>query len=83
MRNSLAEHHRVYRKDATRWISQGIADGEIDPSIDAEQFAAQYCAFIFGIVYQWLVDADALDLDAVFNQYEANIVKLLSIKEPE
>lgn len=81
IRNSLAEHHRVYRKDATRWISQGIEDGEIDPAIDAAQFAVQYCAFIFGIVYQWLVNAAALDLDAVFNEYEKNILKLLSKKE--
>ena len=82
IRSSLAEHHRVYRKDATRWISQGIESGEIDPTIDAEQFAVQYCAFIFGIVYQWLVNAGALDLDAVFTEYERNILKLLSIKEP-
>jgi AcrR family transcriptional regulator len=81
IRSSLAEHHRVYRKDATRWISQGVAAGEINPAIDPRQFAVQYCAFIFGIVYQWLVDSSALDLDAVFKEYESNIVKLLSIKE--
>ena len=81
IRTSLAEHHRVYRKDATRWISQGIDSGEIDPMINAEQFAVQYCAFIFGIVYQWLVNASAVDLDAVFNEYERNILKLLSAKE--
>ena len=41
------------------------------------QFAAQYCAFIFGIVYQWLVNAQALDLDAVFDNYIANTTALL------
>ena len=82
IRNSLAAHHDVYRKDATRWIEKGIAAGEIDPGIDAQQFAVQYCAFIFGLVYQWLVNSEALDLDAIFDDYEANTTKLLSLKEP-
>ena len=80
IRNSLAGHHEVYRKDATRWIEDGIASGEIDPKISPKQFAVQYCAFIFGLVYQWLVNAKALDLDAIFDDYEANITKLLSKK---
>ncbi len=81
IRNSLAAHHDVYRKDATRWIEKGIAAGDIDPGINPQQFAVQYCAFIFGLVYQWLVDGDALDLDAIFDDYESNTTKLLSIKE--
>jgi len=78
IRNRLADHHRIYREDATSWIQRGIEDGEIDPGVNAEQFAVQYCAFIFGTVYQWLVNADALDLDALFRDYEANVEKLLS-----
>ena len=81
IRNRLADHHQVYRKDATQWIKEGIASGEIDPAIDAEQFAVQYCAFIFGVVYQWLVDAEAINLDSLFDDYERNITKLLSSKE--
>lgn len=80
IRNSLAGHHEVYRKDATRWIEAGIESGEIDPKINPTQFAVQYCAFVFGLVYQWLVNANALDLDAIFDDYEANITKLLSKK---
>ena len=38
----------------------------------------QYCAFIFGTVYQWLVNADALDLDALFDDYKHNVEKLLT-----
>ncbi|MEP5764194.1 MAG: TetR family transcriptional regulator [Halieaceae bacterium] len=78
IRTRLADHHRVYREDATRWIRRGIEDGEISASVDAEQFAVQYCAFIFGTVYQWLVNAQALDLDALFADYESNVEKLLS-----
>ena len=47
----LSLHHEVYRKDAQRWIEQGIDAGEVSPAINPEQFSVQYCAFIFGIVY--------------------------------
>ncbi|TDG15342.1 TetR/AcrR family transcriptional regulator [Seongchinamella unica] len=69
MRRALAQHHDVYRADARRWIEQGIASGAVRPEVDAAQAATHYCAFVFGIVYQWLVNAEALDLDAVFDSY--------------
>ena len=81
IRSRLADHHDVYRKDATQWIKDGIASGEIDSAINAEQFAVQYCAFIFGLVYQWLVNAKALDLDALFEDYEDNLKKTLARKD--
>ena len=49
--------------------------------INPEQFSVQFNAFIFGIIYQWLVNAEALDLPAIFNDYESNIKRLLSKKE--
>lgn len=78
IRNRLAEHHRIYRADATRWVRRGIATGEIARDVNAEQFAAEFCAFMFGTVYQWLVDADALDLDALFRDYERNVGRVLA-----
>ena len=78
MRHLLAEHHDVYRHDAKRWIEQGIEAGEIKADTDPVQFAAQYCAFSFGIVYQWLVNSEALELDAVFNNYIENTMVLLA-----
>jgi AcrR family transcriptional regulator len=77
MRRILAEHHDVYRKDAERWIEQGLAAGDVRPGTDAGLFAIQFCAFVFGIVYQWLVNADALDIDAVFNDYIHNLNALM------
>jgi len=77
MKNNLAEHHKVYRKDAKTWIEEGVASGEIRTDINAEQFAIHYCAFIFGIIYQWLVNASAIDLDAIFDDYEVTTTRLL------
>lgn len=78
MRRLLAEHHDVYRHDARRWIEEGIKAGEIKPDTDAVQFAVQYCAFIFGIVYQWLVNSESLAIDAVFDNYIKNTITLLA-----
>jgi len=77
IRRRLADHHHIYREDARRWIERGIESGEIDPGVNAQQFAVQFCAFIFGTVYQWLVHAEALDLDALFRSYEANVDRVL------
>jgi AcrR family transcriptional regulator len=78
MRRILAQHHDVYRSDARLWIEQGMDAGEIKSSVDPVQFAAQYCAFSFGIVYQWLVNSEALDIDAVFNNYIENTTAILA-----
>ena len=78
IRTRLAANHNSYRKDASRWVREGIENGDIDPAINSEQFTVQYCSLIFGTVYQWLVDAEALDLDEIFTHYEQAIIKLLS-----
>ncbi len=78
IRTRLAEHHDVYRSDATRWIEEGQARKEVSRKINAEQFAVQYCAFIFGVVYQWLVNPKAIDLDALFDDYLLTLKKTLS-----
>lgn len=77
MRNSLAGHHDIYRKDAKKWIEEGMEAGEIRADINPEQFAFQYCAFIFGTIYQWLVNAPAMNLDAIFDDYERTTTRLL------
>ena len=77
IRTSLAKHHEIYREDVRRWVNQGVEDGEISPTIDAEQFAVRYCSFMFGTVYQWLVDPDALDLEALFEDYQLHVETIL------
>lgn len=81
IRTRLAEHHDVYRTDATRWIEEARAADEVSDVINAEQFAVQYCAFIFGLVYQWLVNPKAIDLDAVFDDYLITLKRVLSTGE--
>ncbi len=78
IRNKLAEHHRIYREDVVSWVRSGIKTGDINPVISPDQFSVQFNAFIFGLIYQWLVNAEALDLHAVFADYESSIKRFLT-----
>lgn len=77
IRDKLADHHRIYRDDAARWVRLGIESGEIDPEVNPELFGVKFNSFIFGTIYQWLVNPGALDLMAVFDDYEQTMRRLL------
>lgn len=47
--------HQRRAKDVTKWIEAGIAEGEINDNIKADEIADFFCAMIVGIVYQWLL----------------------------
>jgi AcrR family transcriptional regulator len=77
----LAIQHEAYRKDVQRWIRQGIETEEIDASVSPEQVAIQYCSFVFGTVYQWLVKPESLDLPAVFDYYRKQTLRAFCAPE--
>lgn len=74
IRARLAAHHRIYRRDARRWIEQAKDAGEIFAGIDAAHFSAAYCSFMFGTIYQWVVAPDSLDLEAHLDHFEKSTV---------
>lgn len=77
VRRRLAANHIAYRRDTARWISQGIAKGEVLPNIDPESFAVEFSAFIFGLVYQWLASPTSINLHTVFQHYRENTLHRL------
>jgi hypothetical protein len=74
----LAANHIAYRRDAERWVRQGIEKGDIRPSIDPTCFAVEFSAFIFGLVYQWLVNPSAINLQLVFQHYRRSTLETLA-----
>lgn len=52
--------HKRRQKDVAEWIEQGIEQGLIDSSVDADVIAEQFCSAVVGIVYQWLVNPEAV-----------------------
>ncbi len=78
VRIRLAHHHMVYRSDVQRWIEESIAEGSVRPDIIPAQISVQFCSFIFGTIYQWLVNPEAIDVPATFKQYRRSILKAIT-----
>lgn len=78
VRRRLAANHIAYRRDTARWLTQGIAEGEVRAGIDPESFAVEFSAFIFGLVYQWLANPSAINLHTVLQHYRQNTLERLS-----
>ena len=79
VRKRLALNHKAYRRDAERWFREGIQDGTISPSIDPQSFAVGFASLIFGLIYQWLIDPDNIDVHAVFTHHHRNVIERLAI----
>jgi len=77
VRRRLAANHIAYRRDTARWLAQAIADGEVRAEVDPESFAVEFSAFIFGLVYQWLANASAINLHTVMQHYRENTIRKL------
>ncbi|MEM9172248.1 MAG: TetR/AcrR family transcriptional regulator [Pseudomonadota bacterium] len=55
--------------DAQRWIEQGIEDGDIRDDLAPNTVATQYVAHLAGITYIWLLNAPAVDLAAMHQEF--------------
>jgi len=80
VRQRLARNHTAYRRDAERWVRDGIREGNIRDTIDPHCFAVEFASLIFGLIYQWLVDPESIDVHAVFQHYRRNALDTLAIK---
>jgi AcrR family transcriptional regulator len=80
VRQRLARNHTAYRRDAERWVREGIADGTIRDTIDPYCFAVEFASLIFGLIYQWLVDPARIDIHAVFQHYRRSALETLAVK---
>lgn len=59
LKRVIANVHERRQRDVEAWISQGIAAGQVRADAEVKTIAAQFCATIIGIVYQWLVNPQA------------------------
>lgn len=79
VRSHLAAYHEIYRSDLAHWVEEGIANGEIDASVDADSYAFGFCSFIFGTIYQWLVAPEKVDLPRQFEGFRRSTAKAFGI----
>lgn len=62
---AVRETYQSFRDDLRGYIKQGVADGSIRPEIDETAHATVIEAVLRGVVLQYLVDPDHVDLEAV------------------
>ncbi|WP_295801754.1 TetR/AcrR family transcriptional regulator [uncultured Microbulbifer sp.] len=75
----LQEIHQNQRKQAALWIAE--CPGYENNHTEAEAFAEQYCALVFGAIYQWLVSPQAIDLDKLLENCKLSL-RLIARAEP-
>jgi AcrR family transcriptional regulator len=66
VRRQLQHNHEAYRHDFAAWLRQGMEDGTVRTDIDVENVAVHYLTFVSGLIYQWLVDPEGVDLASNF-----------------
>jgi hypothetical protein len=71
-RSNLANVHRAQRRDVAEWIRAGQATGEVDPGVNRNRVAEQYCATMAGIAYQWLANPE-MPIGAMYQQLKADV----------
>lgn len=59
LKQVIAKVHERRQRDVEAWLRQGITQGLVPRDLDVRGIAAQFCAAIIGIVYQWLVTPHA------------------------
>jgi AcrR family transcriptional regulator len=75
----FARLHRDLRELATPWLEEAVADGDFRSDVDPETIVTLIIATLGGIVYQYLLDADAVDLDRCYADLERVLERGLAV----
>lgn len=78
LRQRLADQHDAYRRDLARWVHQAIEDKDARADVDPEAVALQYAAGVFGLIYQWLIHPEVIDIGAAIRDLGANAIRTVS-----
>lgn len=77
IRVQLSILHERYRQDIVKWTSQGMADGSIRSDISPRAIAVQFCSFVFGTIYQWLVNPSAINIRDDFKTFQTSFLNMI------
>lgn len=68
LRPRNVEFHRRLRSETARLIALGIEAGNVRTGIDAEAQAGLFVGAFRGVMYQWLLDPEDVDLDSLLDE---------------
>ena len=75
----FARLHRDLRVLATPWLQEAVADGDFRSDVDPETIVTLIIATLGGIVYQYLLDAEGVDLDRCYADLERVLERGLAV----
>jgi AcrR family transcriptional regulator len=80
-RNNLGDEfaavHKRWREQGRYWWDEGVANGEIDSSVDQDANASLIIGTVRGITFDWLTAPGGFDLDAAYEQFWTMLVAFL------
>ncbi len=77
LRPRFAELHERVRERIRDWIQQGVENGNVRADVDASAQAFLFLAMIRGVVYQWLLDPQNIELAPALEEQKRNLVRAL------
>ncbi|MEZ5482676.1 MAG: TetR/AcrR family transcriptional regulator [Porticoccaceae bacterium] len=51
-------------------ITKGVDQGEFPDDVDPQAFAITYLSFLYGLIYQWMVSPDEVDLSSSLESFK-------------
>ena len=63
----LVRYNTESQQGLTKILEDGIANGDFSAELDVHQFVIDYYSRIYGLIYQWLVTPDVVDIKKSLN----------------
>lgn len=78
VRESMLKIHERRQQDVEQWVKDGINDGSVRADVDPEAVARLFLATVIGILYQWLMQPEAMDaVEQLHNNLKQTMYVLL------
>ncbi|MGH2959313.1 MAG: TetR family transcriptional regulator C-terminal domain-containing protein, partial [Solirubrobacterales bacterium] len=79
MRKEVAKLMQRQRSDMVNFVKYAQSVGTMPADLDPEGHATWFIAALRGIVYQYLMDPDAIDLTATYRELKKHLVARLEL----
>jgi AcrR family transcriptional regulator len=81
LRPRFVAFHRRLRAETASLITRGIEAGSLSAGVDAEAQAGLFVGAFRGVMYQWLLDPEDVDLDSLLDEQIRMIESALSTRD--
>ena len=78
IRKRLANLHTVYNTDVSRWIGEAQLDNLVKPHVSPDRAAVLWSSFVFGLIYQWLVNPEKINTRQALEDFRATFISYLT-----